>query len=161
FVAFVVFWAALFSATRTPPLAARPPRLRGLPLEIERHCRADEILQGRLIDLVAFVDIDGAPHVSVEAGIEETRRILQLGPLGTRYLAGALVGFSRADDAAVRPDRCAGIRGFRPLPLLDDLRICLVDDRAHFRERLPAPVPESLDPLIDGCRGRFRCDGHF
>ena len=41
-----------------------------LALEIERHCRADEILQGRLIDLVAFVDVDGAPDIPVEAGVE-------------------------------------------------------------------------------------------
>src|SRR5438874_6110444 len=44
------------------PLAARSPGLRlALALEIERHCSADEILQGRLIDLVPFVDVDGAP----------------------------------------------------------------------------------------------------
>src|SRR6202521_2632644 len=43
------------------PLAARSPGLRlALALEIERHCSAEEILQGRLIDLVAFVDVDGA-----------------------------------------------------------------------------------------------------
>ena len=56
-------------------LAARSPGLRlGLrldfALEIERHCSADEILQGRLIDLVAFVDVDGAPDIPVEAGVE-------------------------------------------------------------------------------------------
>jgi hypothetical protein len=53
------------------PLAARSPGLRlALALEIERHCSADEILQGRLIDLVAFVDVDGAPDIPVEAGVE-------------------------------------------------------------------------------------------
>jgi hypothetical protein len=53
------------------PLAARSPWLRlALALEIERHCSADEILQGRLIDLVAFVDVDGAPDIPVEAGVE-------------------------------------------------------------------------------------------
>ena len=30
---------------------------------IERHCGVDEILQGRLIDLVAFVDVEGAPEM--------------------------------------------------------------------------------------------------
>ena len=58
------------------PLAGRAPRLRlGLrlvpALEIERHCGADEILQGRLIDLVTFMDVDGAPGVALEAGVEE------------------------------------------------------------------------------------------
>jgi hypothetical protein len=40
------------------PLAARSPGL-GLALghEIERHCSTDEILQGRLIDLAALVDV--------------------------------------------------------------------------------------------------------
>ena len=53
------------------PLAARSPGLRlALALEIERHCSADEILQGRLIDFVAFVDVDGAPDIPVEAGVE-------------------------------------------------------------------------------------------
>ena len=53
------------------PLAARSPGLRlALALEIERHCSADEILQGRLIDLVAFVDVDGAPGIPAEAGVE-------------------------------------------------------------------------------------------
>jgi hypothetical protein len=55
------------------PLAAHSPRLRlapALEMEIERHCSADEILQGRLIDLVAFVDVDGAPGIPVQAGVE-------------------------------------------------------------------------------------------
>ena len=53
------------------PLAAGSPGLRlALALEIERHCSEDEILQGCLIDLVAFVDVDGAPDISVEAGVE-------------------------------------------------------------------------------------------
>jgi len=53
------------------PLAARSPGL-GLALdhEIERHGSTDEILQGRLIDLVTLVDVDGAPDIPVEAGVE-------------------------------------------------------------------------------------------
>jgi len=52
-------------------LAARSPGLRlALALEIERHRSADEILQGRLIDLVAFVDVDGAPDIPFEARVE-------------------------------------------------------------------------------------------
>ena len=53
------------------PLAARSPGLRlALALEIERYCSADEILQCRLIDLVDLVDVDGAPDIPVEAGVE-------------------------------------------------------------------------------------------
>src|SRR5262245_8999140 len=127
------------------PLAARSPGLRlALPLEIERHCSADEILQGFLIDLVAFVDVDGAPDIPIEAGVEETRRVLQRSSLGKRQLDDVLVRLSRADEAAVGPDGSP-----HPLPLFDDLRVCLVYDCAHFRERLPAPVPKFLDLLID------------
>ncbi len=65
------------------PLPTRSPGLRlnlwlglwiglGFALEIERHCGTDEILQGRLINLVAFVDVDGAPDIPVEAGVEQT-----------------------------------------------------------------------------------------
>src|SRR6202011_651448 len=64
------------------PLAARSPGLRlALALEIERHRSADEILQGRLIDLVAFVDVDGAPDIPVEAGVEQTGRAVHRSPL--------------------------------------------------------------------------------
>ena len=60
--------SALFAALFQWPVG---PRLRlALALEIERHGSADEILQGRLIDLVAFVDVDGAPDIPVEAGVE-------------------------------------------------------------------------------------------
>jgi len=53
------------------PVAACSPALRlALAPEIERHCSADKILQGRLIDLVAFVDVDGAPGIPLEAGVE-------------------------------------------------------------------------------------------
>lgn len=53
------------------PPAVRSPVLRlALALEIEPDCSADEILQGRLINLVAFVDVDGPPHIPFEAGVE-------------------------------------------------------------------------------------------
>ena len=65
------FDSDLSNLSKSGPLAARPPGLRlALALEIERHCSADEILQSRLIDLVAFVDVDGAPDIPVEAGVE-------------------------------------------------------------------------------------------
>ena len=53
------------------PLAARSPGLRlALALEIEHHCSADKILQRRHIHLLPFVDIDGAPNIPLEAGVE-------------------------------------------------------------------------------------------
>jgi len=53
------------------PLAARSPGI-GLALdhEIERHCSTDEILQGRLIDLVALVDV-----VVTRMGRDSERRL--------------------------------------------------------------------------------------
>src|SRR5206468_3447886 len=41
-----------------------------LYLEVERYCLADEILQRSLVDLLAFVDVDGAPHIPIEARVE-------------------------------------------------------------------------------------------
>jgi hypothetical protein len=60
------------------PLAARSPGLwLAVALEIERHRGADEILQSRLIEPVAFVDIDGAPDIPAEDGVKQTGRVLQ------------------------------------------------------------------------------------
>jgi len=47
------------------PLFSRLPGLRfqlqpALDLEVERHCLPDEILQCRVVDLLAFIDINGA-----------------------------------------------------------------------------------------------------
>src|SRR5271165_5203587 len=36
---------------------------------IQGHRSANQILQGPLVHLVAFAEVDGAPHVSLEAGI--------------------------------------------------------------------------------------------
>src|SRR5205814_4124686 len=65
-----------------------------------------------------------------------------------------LIGLASADDAVVRPDRCAGIGGFDPLPLLDDIRVCLLHELAHSAQGLPAPVSELGDSLRDELRGR-------
>ena len=54
-------------------LAARSPGFRlslTLEMEIERHCSADKFLQRRFIDPLAFVDVDGAPDIPIEAGVK-------------------------------------------------------------------------------------------
>src|SRR5246127_2214272 len=99
-------WMQLLRGALASPLAARSPGLRlafvfALALEIERDCSADEILQSRRIHLVAFVDVDGAPNIPVEAGVEQARRGLQRSSLGKRQLYDVLVRLSGADDAAV------------------------------------------------------------
>jgi hypothetical protein len=60
------------------PLAAIAPALRftfrlALALElfkVKRDCGTDKVLQSRLIHLLAFVDVDGTPDISIETGVE-------------------------------------------------------------------------------------------
>lgn len=53
------------------PLAGRSAGFRlALVFEIQRHCSADEIFQGGLSDVVAFVDVDNAPDISLKARVE-------------------------------------------------------------------------------------------
>src|SRR4029077_11856645 len=51
-------------------------------------------------------------------------------------------------DAVVGPNRSA-----HPLPLLDDVRDCFLDELAHSAESFPAPVSE----FGDSFRDEFRC----
>ena len=84
----------------------------------------------------------------------------QRSALGKCQLDDALVRLSRADDAAVGEDRrrraTSLLRRFRGLRRVNDL--------AHFRERLPAPVSKfvdllrrSMQKLIFQCR-LFSCE---
>src|SRR4051812_20543678 len=86
----------------------------GLLRRIQRHGCAKERLERLLVDLVALADIDGAPHVTFEAGIEEPCRVLERRTLGEGQLHDRLVGLPGADDAVVLPHRNPS-----PLPLLD------------------------------------------
>ena len=63
--------AAFFSVKLIGPPAAcsAGPRL-SFALEIERHRGADEILQSLLVDMPTFLDVDGAPDIPIEAGVE-------------------------------------------------------------------------------------------
>ena len=60
----------LFPVQKPQTTESRRSALPALALEIQRHGRADEIPQGRRIKLVAFVDVDGAPRIPLEAGVE-------------------------------------------------------------------------------------------
>src|SRR6266540_7001740 len=108
---------------------------------------ANERLEGGRVKFFSFVDVDRAACVSVETRVEETGRILQGRALGEGKLHDILVGFASADDAVVRPDRSA-----HPLPLLDDVRVCFLDELAHSAESFPAPVPEFGDSFRDELR---------
>src|SRR5688572_3657550 len=91
--------------------------------------------------------IDGASGVPFEAGVEESRRILQCRASGERQLHGILVGFARANDSGVRPHGNPS-----PLPLLDHFRVGLLDENADASERLAAPITQLFDTRIDQLR---------
>ncbi len=111
---------------------------------VQLHGRADQRLQRLFVDLRALGNIDRAPHIAVEAGIEQAGRVVQRRALGKRHLHDGLVGLAGADDAVVLPHGNAA-----PFPFLDDLRIGLLDQRADPLQRLAAPVAELLDPAVD------------
>ncbi len=135
-------------------LRAHRPRRTLLPL-IQRHGGANERLERLLVDLVALADIDGAPHVAFEAGVEQPRRVLQRGALGEGQLHVALVRLAGADDAAVLPHRHPQhpVRRLPPLHLLDHAGVRLPDERAHPRQRRAAPVAERRDAGVDQVGG--------
>src|SRR2546427_4481009 len=116
---------------------------------VEGDRLANERLEGGRVNVFSFVDVDRAAYVSLETRVEETGRILQRRALDESKLHDTLVGFAGADDAVVGPNRVA------PLPLLDDVRVCLLDELAHAAEGFPAPVPEFGDSLRDELRCRL------
>src|SRR5215213_2965544 len=125
-------------AISLPISASRGVELDGL---------ADQRLQRLAVDLLALVDVERAPGVAAEAGVEEIRGVLQRGALGEGQLHLVLVALAGADDPVVRPDRVA------PFPLLDDLGVGLLDQAADAGEGLAAPVAELRDPLVDQLGG--------
>src|SRR5262245_14894935 len=129
-------------------LGLRSPRSLRLLGTVEGDRLANERFEGGCINLFPFADVDRASCASLETRVEETGRILQRRALEEGQLHDVLVGLARADDAVVRPNRRA-----HPLQLLDDVRVCFLDERPHSAEDLPAPVPEFGDPLRD----EFRC----
>ena len=54
-----------------------------------------------------------------------------------------LVGLTGTDTPVVGPDRCSGVCGFHPLPLLDDIGIRVLDDSRTLPSVLPRQSPNS------------------
>src|SRR3989441_6573530 len=137
-------WVRLGGTTPPPPRCRTCSRRNPFGLRFLRRFRlartvegdrlANERLEGGLVNFFSFVDVDRAACVSVETRVEETGRVLQRRALGEGKLHDILVGFASADDAVVRPNRSA-----HPLPLLDDVRVCFLDELAHSAEGFPAP----------------------
>ncbi len=98
------------------------------------------------------MDIDGAPHIAFEAGIEKVRGILQCSTFGEGQLHHGLVGLAGADDAVMLPHRNAA-----PLPGLDHIGIGLLDEMADPAERIAPPITQFPDPRIDQVRGGGTC----
>jgi hypothetical protein len=122
-------------------------------LKIEFDSGTNEVLEGGLVDLFAFVDVDGAAYIAFEAGVEEAGGVFEGCAFGEGQLDDALVGFSGADDACVREDGNAS-----PLHFFDDFRIGFVDELAYFGEGFSSPVGEGFDPGVDeGGGGFWRC----
>lgn len=72
--------------------------------DIERHGRADQRLESLLVDLVAFVEIDGAPGIALEAGIEQA-----LGVFAPAFFLAAVTVFlmNRSRIGVEENARCA------------------------------------------------------
>src|SRR5262249_9118431 len=114
---------------------------------VQGHGLLNQGLERLLVDLLALVEVDGAPRVPLEAGVEDLRGILQGRAPGEGQLDDLLVDLARAEDPVMRPHRNA------PLPLLDDVGIRRPDQRAEPCERLASPVVELLDPRVDQLGG--------
>jgi hypothetical protein len=121
-----------------------------LSFGVQLDCSADYLLEGRFIDLDALMQIDGAPCVAIQAGIEDTLRVFDRSALRESQLYMSLIGFAGADDPAVTPDWNSP-----PLPFFGNLRVCLCDQLADVGKRLAAPVAELCDSLGDQLRRRF------
>src|SRR3954453_20475968 len=70
------------------------PRLAAGWRRVQGHGGPNERLQGLLVQLVALVEIDRAPGVALEAGVEEAGRVRQGCPLGEGHLHNVLVGLA-------------------------------------------------------------------
>jgi Acetokinase family/XFP N-terminal domain len=138
-----------FSCERPATLWPLPRGALGLSPGVGGHRSADQLLEGGLVEPLALADVDRAARVALQADVEELLRIGQRGAPHERELDDLLVRLPRADDAVVRPHRRPGRRRLRPLPLLLDLRVGVVDEPANPGERLAPPIPQLLDLLRD------------
>ena len=112
---------------------------------VQGYGGANEGLEGLVVDLVALVDIDGAPGIAFQAGVEQARRVFQRGAAGEGKLHVGFVGLAGADDAVVLPHGSPriAIRRLAPFHVLDHAGIGLLDERAHPRQRFPAQSPSA------------------
>src|SRR5439155_1852471 len=127
-------------ATRHERSCQPNSRLAARRGRVQSNGVADECLQRLLVDFRALVEVDGAPCVAFETRVKEAGGVLQRGALEECQLDHALVGLTSTNISVVGPDRYSGVRGFHPLPLLDDIGVHFLDDLSHLAERLAPPV---------------------
>src|SRR2546422_10528163 len=96
---------------------------------------------------MALEKIDRSPLVAFEPRVEELVRIREARPIGKGKLHLIFVGVADRDHSVARPHWAS-----HPLPFLDDLPVGLKDGLADAGERLPAPVCESCDQLVNTFR---------
>jgi len=106
-----------------------------LSFGVQLDCSADYLLEGRFIDLVALMQIDCAPRVALQAGIEDALWVFDGSALQESELYESLVGLACADDPVVRPDWNSP-----PFPFLRYPGVCVFDELADAGERLATPV---------------------
>src|SRR4051812_12229592 len=116
----------------------------GVPFDGGTHQRLERLL----VEVVVGTDVDRAPGVAVEAGVEEARWIVQRRAPGEGHFDLVLVRLTGADHSVAVPGRDSP-----PLPFLDHVLVGLLDDFADPCEQVAAPVTQLLDPRIDQCGG--------
>jgi hypothetical protein len=78
------------------------------------------LLEGSFVDLLPFAEVDRAPYVPFQAGIEELLRVFDGGSTKEGEFNDLLVGFPGADNAVMGPDGDSWVRRLYPFPLLLD-----------------------------------------
>src|SRR4051794_1227845 len=132
---------------------AIPARRSASSVQIDRG--PDERLERLRVELLTLADVDRPARVPLEARVEEPGRIVQGRALEEGQLDHGPVRLAGADEPVVRPDRRARAARLGPFPLLDHVRVGLLDEPAERGERLAPPVAELGDTLID----LLRCSG--
>lgn len=105
---------------------------------------ANEIPEGGFVEGITFVEIDRAANVAIEACVEEMGGVRESGTFGEGKFDGLLVGFTRTDDATMRPDGNPS-----PFALFQDARVGLMDELTNPGEGFSTPVCELADLRVD------------
>src|SRR5438132_5545481 len=116
---------------------------------IETDTFENECLQGRRVDRVTLVEVDGTNRLAVQTRVEESLRILQLGTPWKRQPHRVLEGLAYADDAVVGPTgHPLGSGGLLPLHLFDYARVGAPDESPQLTQPVTPPAGHPADDVI-------------